>query len=43
MQTGDRDSASLWDMAQAIRRIQEFTAMLHATLILMKMFLCKVP
>jgi uncharacterized protein with HEPN domain len=26
MQTGDRDSASLWDMAQAIRRIQEFTA-----------------
>ena len=26
MQAGDRDSASLWDMAQAIRRIQEFTA-----------------
>lgn len=26
MQANDRDSASLWDMAQAIRRIQEFTA-----------------
>jgi uncharacterized protein with HEPN domain len=26
MQAGDRDSVSLWDMAQAIRRIQEFTA-----------------
>jgi len=25
MQAGDRDSASLWDMAQSIRRIQEFT------------------
>jgi len=26
MPANDRDSASLWDMAQAIRRIQEFTA-----------------
>ena len=26
MQADDRDSASLWDMAQAIRRIQQFTA-----------------
>lgn len=26
MQANDRDSVSLWDMAQAIRRIQEFTA-----------------
>lgn len=26
MQANDRDSASLWDMAQSIRRIQEFTA-----------------
>ena len=26
MQANDRDSASLWDMAQAIRLIQEFTA-----------------
>jgi len=25
MQANDRDSASLWDMAQAIRLIQEFT------------------
>jgi len=26
MPANDRDSASLWDMAQAIRRIQQFTA-----------------
>ncbi len=26
MQANNRDSVSLWDMAQAIRRIQEFTA-----------------
>ncbi len=26
MQPNQRDSPSLWDMAQAIRRIQEFTA-----------------
>ena len=26
MPANDRDSASLWDMAQSIRRIQEFTA-----------------
>jgi uncharacterized protein with HEPN domain len=26
MQNNERDVASLWDMAQAIRRIQEFTA-----------------
>lgn len=26
MQAGDRDNDSLWDMAQAIRRILEFTA-----------------
>ncbi|MBW4525777.1 MAG: DUF86 domain-containing protein [Phormidium tanganyikae FI6-MK23] len=26
MQANERDSASLWDMAQAIRRIQEFSA-----------------
>jgi hypothetical protein len=25
MQANERDSASLWDMAQAIRLIQEFT------------------
>ena len=26
MQANDRNNDSLWDMAQAIRRIQEFTA-----------------
>ena len=26
MQTNNRDAASVWDMVQAIRRIQEFTA-----------------
>ncbi|WP_316434665.1 hypothetical protein [Leptolyngbya sp. NK1-12] len=26
MQTNNRDAGSLWDMANAIRRIQEFTA-----------------
>ncbi len=26
MQANNRDAASLWDMVQAIRRIQEFTA-----------------
>ena len=28
MQGNNRDAASLWDMAQAIRHIQEFTASL---------------
>ncbi|WP_250121471.1 HepT-like ribonuclease domain-containing protein [Chroococcidiopsis sp. CCMEE 29] len=26
MQANNRDAASLWDMVQAVRRIQEFTA-----------------